>query len=372
VAYWAHPPEDFEPYDVFAPAEVGAVGRPAPTAVETYEGLTPRSVTGSALVYLDFGDDPSPEVMPAFDGGALSGGADGQPVTASDFIGKEGVDGRFTAQGLEALNETEFDEVALVHAPHPGADSDAIDQAIVSHCESNRFRFALLDCNPGTTPITSLNPRTRVDTKFAAFYCPWLTVADPLSGARTTVPPGGYVAGIYVRTDSERGVHTAPANEVVRGALALEIPIRDSEQEILNPRGVNTIREFTGRGIRVWGARTLSSDPEWKYVNVRRLFIYLERSIAQGLQWAVFEPNGETLWARVTDTVRLFLRTTWRSGALQGLTEDEAFFVKCDRTTMTQNDLDNGQLICLIGVATIKPAEFVIFRIGVRTAQSAT
>jgi len=165
-------------------------------------------------------------------------------------------------------------------------------------------------------------------------------------------------------------VFKAPANEVVRGALDLEYNIDDAAQDTLNPRGVNAIRRFPGRGIRVWGARTLSSNTLWKYVSVRRLFIFLEASIYEGTQWVVFEPNDEKLWARVKDTIRLFLRTQWRLGAMMGLTEDEAFFIACDRTTMTQDDILNGRLVCEIGIAPVRPAEFVIFRIFQRTAEA--
>jgi phage tail sheath protein FI len=167
-------------------------------------------------------------------------------------------------------------------------------------------------------------------------------------------------------------VHKAPANEVVRGATKLEFQITKGEQDLLNPRGVNVIRTFPGRGIRVWGARTTSTDPLWKYINIRRLFLYLEESIDKGTQWVVFEPNNEQLWARVKQTIVQFLTTVWRTGALMGTTPEEAFFVKVDRTTMTQDDIDNGRLIILIGVAPTKPAEFVIFRIAQFTAGAET
>jgi phage tail sheath protein FI len=165
-------------------------------------------------------------------------------------------------------------------------------------------------------------------------------------------------------------VFKAPANEIVRGALDLEQEINDQVQDDLNPKGVNVIRSFPGRGIRVWGARTITSNALWKYVSVRRLFIFLERSIYEGTQWVVFEPNDDRLWARVTDTIRLFLRSQWRLGALFGRTEQEAFFITCDRTTMTQDDILNGRLICEIGIAPVRPAEFVIFRIFQNTAES--
>jgi phage tail sheath protein FI len=176
--------------------------------------------------------------------------------------------------------------------------------------------------------------------------------------------------GIYARTDAERGVFKAPANEIVRGALDVRFEISEGTQDVLNPLGVNAIRVFPTRGIRVWGARTLSSNGLWKYVSVRRLFIFLERSIYEGTQWVVFEPNDDKLWARVKDTIRLFLRSQWRGGALFGRTEEEAFFITCDRTTMSQDDILNGRLICEIGIAPVRPAEFVIFRIFQNTAEA--
>jgi phage tail sheath protein FI len=253
--------------------------------------------------------------------------------------------------------------VSLVYAPD-GLSTPGLAEQLIDHCERLRDRFAVIDAPQGADPKT---PRTGWDTGYAAYYYPWLAIADPTGGTRL-VPPGGHVLGVYARVDTERGVWKAPANEAVRGAVGLERNVTDREQDDLNPIGVNVIRGFPGRGILIWGARTLSSDPEWKYVSVRRYFIFLERSIEAGLQWVVFEPNGEQLWAKVRDTVRLFLRGQWRTGALQGQTEDKAFYVRCDRTTMTQNDLDNGRLICEIGIASIKPAEFVIIRIGLWTA----
>jgi phage tail sheath protein FI len=184
------------------------------------------------------------------------------------------------------------------------------------------------------------------------------------------LPPSGFICGIYTRADLERGVFKAPANEVLRSATGLERQITQSDQETLNPAGINCLRFFAGKGFCVWGARTASADPEWKYVNVRRYFDYLENSIDRGTQWVVFEPSGETLWAKVRKIISEFLTREWRNGGMQGQKPEEAFFVRCDRTTMTQSDLDNGRLICLIGVAPVKPAEFVIFRIGQWTADA--
>lgn len=219
--------------------------------------------------------------------------------------------------------------------------------------------------------------RGKFDSTRAAMYHPWIEVLDPLERAaqgapprRLLLPPSGFVTGIYARNDITRGVYKAPANEVVRGLTKFEANINTARNDVLNPEGINALRFFEGRGNRVWGARTMTSDPEWKYVNVRRLFIYLEHSIDEAMQWAVFEPNNERLWRNIRQMVEDFLYVQWLNGALLGAKPEEAFFVRCDRTTMTQNDLDNGRLICLIGVAPTKPAEYVIFRIGQFTADS--
>ncbi|WP_318258795.1 phage tail sheath family protein [Geobacter anodireducens] len=259
-----------------------------------------------------------------------------------------------------------MDDISLVYAPNAQGVA-GLPGSLITHCENLKDRFAIIDAAQGST-VSNLSPRDTNETKYGAFYYPWLKVIDPEAGVQRLVPPGGHVAGIYARSDTERGVHKAPANEKVNGAVDLEFPITKGEQDVLNPRGVNVIRAFPGRGIRVWGARTLSSDPLWKYVNVRRLFIFLEESIDEGTQWVVFEPNDIPLWARVRQTIVQFLTGVWRTGALAGATPEEAFFVKCDRTTMTQDDIDNGRLICVIGVAPVKPAEFVIFRIAQWTA----
>ncbi|MEW6173908.1 MAG: phage tail sheath family protein [Bacillota bacterium] len=291
----------------------------------------------------------------------LSGGSDGTtPLDMTDFT-RTDIDTPGQRKGLTAFKE--IDEISIVYAPNAGSVT-GLTSALITHCENAKDRFAIVDADQGESSISSLNPRSTYDTKYAAFYYPWLKVYDPLSKAYKLVPPGGHVCGIYARSDTERGVHKAPANEVVKGAVDLEFAITKGEQDILNPRGVNCIRAFPGRGIRVWGARTLSSDPLWKYVNVRRLFLFLEESIDEGTQWVVFEPNNEKLWARVRQSISEFLTRVWKDGALMGKTPEEAFFVKCDRTTMTQDDIDNGRLICLIGVAPVKPAEFVIFRIA--------
>jgi uncharacterized protein len=266
-------------------------------------------------------------------------------------------------QGLTGMGE--IDEIAIVYAPNAQAVEGLVG-ALITHCERLKDRFAVVDAPQGSANLSALalNPRNRYDTRYAAYYYPWIKVLDAETGMMRLVPPGGHIAGIYARTDSERGVYKAPANEVVRGAQDLEFCVTAGEQGILNPRGVNVIRAFPGRGIRVWGARTLSSDTKWKYINVRRLFIFIEESIEEGTQFVVFEPNDEPLWRRVVQTVTQFLTRVWKDGALMGRRPEEAFFVKCDRTTMTQDDIDNGRLVCIIGIAPVKPAEFVIFRIA--------
>ena len=212
--------------------------------------------------------------------------------------------------------------------------------------------------------------RAKIDSSYAALYYPWVKILDPLTNTEIVVPPSGFVCGIYARNDTNRAVYKAPANEVVNLALGFELTINKGQQEVLNPEGINCFRFFEDRGYRLWGARTASSDQEWKYVNLRRYFAYLEHSIDNGTQFAVFEPNGPALWANVRRTIEDFLLNEWQSGALLGDKPEKAYFVRCDRSTMTQNDLDNGRLICLIGVSPLRPAEFVIFRIGQWTADA--
>ena len=292
---------------------------------------------------------------------------DGAQPGADDYEGLP-LTGRPAPQGLAALELDPCREVALVYAPNVAT---AIVRRIVEHCETQRFRFAVVDAPKGQVDPAELSPRNQIkDTEYAAFYYPWIVTSDPKTGARKLVPPGGHMLGVYARVDTERGVHKSPANEVLRGVLDLEYDINQTMQDDLNPKGVNVIRRFPGRGIRVWGARTLSSSSLWKYVSVRRLFIFLERSIYEGTQWVIFEPNDDRLWARVADRIRLFLRGLWCNGALLGRKEQEAFFVTCDGTTMTQDDILNGRLICVIGVAPVRPAEFVVFRIFQHTAEA--
>ena len=307
----------------------------------------------------------------------LEGGKDGTAPTVEAY-----------KQGLKALAAIE--DISIVAAPaaaytRAGNATDVtayrgVTDALIGHCEARRaYRIAVLDTRQISTPDSAKEDRAPLDSKYAALYTPWIITPNPLfrpgdasQPAEIAVPPSGSICGIYARNDINRGVFKAPANEVVRGALRHDLEINFAQQEVLNPIGINCLRFFPNRGNRVWGARTISSDPEWKYVNVRRYFNYLERSIDVSTQWAVFEPNGERLWSNIRDTVSDFLVNEWRSGALLGTSTKEAFFVRCDRSTMDQNDLDNGRLVCLIGVAVVKPAEFVIFRVGQKTADART
>jgi hypothetical protein len=274
--------------------------------------------------------------------------------------------------GLETI-----DEVTMVAVPdlmsayrRNGIDLEtvkAVQLGVIAHCELMGDRMAILDSPPGLSAQQVKEWRTDLagyDSKYAALYYPWIKVFDPATGTNEYMPPSGHVAGIWARNDASRGVHKAPANEVIRGAITLATQVTKNEQELLNPIGVNCIRTFPGRGVRVWGARTLSSDPAWRYLNVRRLFNYLEESILAGTQWVVFEPNDDALWARIRRTISAFLVMEWRKGALFGLTPDEAFYVRCDRDTNPAESIDLGQVICEIGVAPVKPAEFVVFRLA--------
>jgi uncharacterized protein len=290
----------------------------------------------------------------------LAGGSDGSAALAqSDFIGENTKD---NCTGLNALDKVE--EISILYLPdlHMLKDPDQATIETIAHCENLKNRILIIDAKKNSYDVSTLY--TRTSSKYAAFYYPWIKAYNPLIKNEDLFPPGGFVAGIYARNDIERGVHKSPTNEIVRGSSGVEFALTKGEQDLRNPRGINCIRVFQGRGILLWGARTTTQDSLWKYVNVRRLFIYLEESIKAGTQWVVFEPNNEKLWNRVKQTIVQFLTTQWKNGALMGKTSEEAFFVKCDRTTMTQDDIDNGRLIVVIGVAPTKPAEFVIFKIG--------
>lgn len=328
-----------------APKEGKDEKAPAPAKA----GVTPIELAGGAAVI------------------ALAGGSDGKVANVSPnvYMGEDNGPGK--RSGLAAFLENVDVSIMAI----PGVTAPEVQAALIAHCENCKSCFAILDVpidRKKTNDVVEF--RDMYDTTYAAMYHPWLEMFDPLAKRSAYFPPSGAMAGIYARTDNERGVHKAPANEIVRGCTGLSCNYNEGEQDILNPKGVNLIRAFTGRGIRVWGARTMSSNGLWKYVNVRRLYIYIEESIKANTNWVVFEPNSEVLWGRVTRTIEMFLATCWRSGALAGSTPSEAYFVECGPTTMTQDDIDNGRLICNIGIAAVKPAEFVIFRITQHTASS--
>jgi hypothetical protein len=305
----------------------------------------------------------------------LEGGHDGFRPQTSEYEGEDGAaDG--LKSGLKALEDLE--NISIVAAPGFSYDglngySDdyaAITRLLITHAERMRYRIAVLDAPDGAALSDILRIRGQVDSSHAALYYPWVTINDTQAGEEAIMPPSGFTSGIYARSDVEKGVQKAPANEIVRLAIGFEHLLNNAQQDVLNPEGINCFRFFEGRGYRLWGARTISSDPEWKYVNLRRYFAYLERSIELGTQWVVFESNSHPLWANVRRTVEDFLFNEWKSGRLMGVKPEQAYFVRCDRSTMTQNDIDNGRLICLVGVAPLRPAEFVIFRIGQWTADS--
>jgi phage tail sheath protein FI len=373
-----------KPIEGVSTSTVGFVGMTEHVAVDGFDNdtlLNKPTLTTSWGQYVEkFGryTTDQPYLAPAVFGFFANGGqrcyvvrvADG--AADAEYIGTDGGMGNRT--GLQSFIEIDGVNIVCI----PGVTSLAVQQAMITHCENMEDRFCILDPeeNAAMEAIQVQKDGVVSQKGYAALYYPWIKVPieTEISGKvqliQEFVPPSGYIAGIYARSDTERGVHKAPANEIIRGALEISLPITKGEQDILNPIGIDCIRAFPGRGIRVWGARTTASDPLWKYVNVRRLFLYLEESIDEGTQWVVFEPNNEKLWGRVIASITAFLTRVWKDGALMGTKAEEAFFVKCDRTTMTQDDIDNGRLICVIGVAPVKPAEFVIFRIAQWTADS--
>ncbi len=294
-----------------------------------------------------------------------AGGSNGGAPTADAYLGTDGGPGKRT--GMQAFLENPNVSIMAV----PGVTMPEVQAGLIGFCEGKKSCFAILDVPVDLKKTNDVATfRDMYDSTYAAMYHPWIQMYDAGAKRPDFFPPSGAMAGIFARSDNDRGVHKAPANEVVRGCTGLSCNYNTGEQDILNPIGVNLIRAFPGRGIRVWGARTISSNGLWKYLNVRRLFIYIEESIRANTNWVVFEPNSETLWGRVKRTIETFLATCWRDGALAGSSPDQAFYVECGPTTMTQDDIDNGRLICEIGIAPVKPAEFVIFRITQKTAAS--
>ncbi|MDS0301132.1 phage tail sheath subtilisin-like domain-containing protein [Halogeometricum sp. S1BR25-6] len=371
VRYWSDADAEAA-FDHGANPEHDAV--PDPSVEEVFDGLSVNEADGNYYEKVVNGTSNLVTVRRLGEGRPATGapgspavsrldGGSGGSAQLSDYAGRTTAGER---TGLAAFEEV--DDIAIVCAPDEVTVANLTNE-LVDHCERMGDRFAVLQAPERADRPSKLRPP--VDSGNAAFYYPWIRVADPATNAEKLVPPGGHITGVYARTDAERGVHKAPANEVVRGAIGLQKNVSKGDQDVLNPKGVNCIRSFPGRGVRVWGARTTSSDAADRYVNVRRLMLYIEESLDEGTQHVVFEPNDEPLWARVRQSISGFLTTTWRDGALQGATPEEAFFVKCDRTTMTQDDIDNGRLKILVGVAPVKPAEFVIIRIAQWTGDAA-
>jgi phage tail sheath protein FI len=334
--------------------------------------------TKSNLITVEVVSTAKGDILPVDGSYPLTGGkVETKAITLDDYQGSA-VERRGIA-GLEAL-----DDVTMICAPdlmmsYQNGEIDmkgvqSIQQSIIDYCELVRYCFAILDAPPGMMPqeIKEWRMQVNYDTSRAALYYPWIEVPNMTGEGGTTrlIPPSGHIAGIYARTDSTRGVHKAPANEVVRNCVGLEVTVTKGEHDLLNPIGVNVIRSFPGRGIRVWGARTLSSDASWRYIPVRRLFNMIEESIERGTQWVVFEPNDQFLWGRVKRDVSSFLKMVYRTGALFGATPEEAFYVKCDAETNPPEARDLGQLVVEIGIAPVKPAEFVIFRVSQWSANS--
>lgn len=334
--------------------------------------VTQVKATSKLIRLEEVGTASAVERVPAPGTMSLAGGGSSAPVrvTPDDYMGNSA--DRTGFAGLEAVDEVTMLSVPDLMAVYQQGTIDlegvqAVQLAMIAHAELMGDRVAILDAPPSLNAQQIKEWRVDkagYDSKYATLYWPWVKVFDPLSGQAIFVPPSGHVAGIWARNDDTRGVHKAPANEVIRGAISLELNLTKAEHDQLNPAGINCIRTFPGRGIRVWGARTLSSDAAWRYLNVRRLFNFVEESIFEGTQWVVFEPNDQRLWGRVKRTINAFLLRVWRDGALFGATSDQAFFVKCDEENNPPEVRDAGQLIVDIGIAPVKPAEFVVFRIA--------
>lgn len=295
----------------------------------------------------------------------LAEGSDGsvEKAGADTFTGEDKGPGKRT--GIQAfLENTDVSMMAV-----PGITIPEVMVSLVAHCENARSRFAVLDMpRDAVKPEDLAEYRSMVDSSYAAMYHPWIQVFDPSAGCPEFIPPSGAVMGVYARTDRNRGVHKAPANETV-ACTGLKVNYTKAEQDLLNPQGINLIRAFAGQGIRIWGARTASSNSAFRYVNVRRLFIYVEESIKANTSWVVFEPNDPALWSRVSISINAFLEGLWRAGMLAGDSAGEAYFVNIGLDTMTKDDIQNGKLICEVGIAPSRPAEFVIFRVSQNTAE---
>lgn len=386
ILYFSSMPPVNPPIDPFDRDHLRDKDRREPDVVEDFDNLLidPKSsdyvltaVNGSSQL-ISLSADGTVSLPGDLAWTQMTGGTD-VAAAATDYVAQLTADKPPNERrGLQALDT--IDEISLVCIPDEAKPGfDLVTTEIMTQCDRRKDRFAILQVLQGQGQVEGIVPPE--DSSYGAIYSPWIRVYNDITGDNLLIPPGGHIAGIYARTDVERGVHKAPANCEIAGMVtrdidstrkALEYAFTKGEQDILNPRGVNVIRDFRShmRGIRVWGARTMSSDSQWKYINVRRLFIFVEQSVERGTQWVVFEPNTEPTWERVRRSISNFLRSVWLSGALEGTKAEEAFFVKCDRTTMTQDDIDNGRLICIVGIAPAKPAEFVIFRFMQKTIET--
>ena len=385
VIFFSTPPAPF--IDPFDRGELRNPNRREPDASEVWDNLTKDPLSGDYVVTALQGSqlirtaaDTTPGQPAPLVWTSLAGGNDGDAMTAAAIAGTE-----LPPTGLNALRQ--IDEISLLCVPDEvnaelipdQAQRDEIRNQLVVQCEELKDRFAVLQVDRRQEDVGQILPP--VTSSYAAIYYPWLRVLDSRTNDTRLVPPGGHIVGIYAQTDIARGVHKAPANVELRGIMTRDLPgnrkpleylINKRQHDVLNPKAINVVRDFRAdrRGIRVWGARTMAADAQWKYVNVRRLFIFVEESIDEGIQWVVFEPNNEATWDRVRRSISNFLTSVWKSGALMGLQPEEAFYVRCDRTTMTQQEIDTGQLVCYIGMAPVKPAEFVILRYSQKTADA--
>jgi phage tail sheath protein FI len=323
---------------------------------------------------------PLPKNLPvAAPAAKLAGGRDGNEVlTAEDFIGHDhGPSDRTGLMSLGAVNQVAMlsvPDAMLPYSRKAGPEAEMLIQrvhdAMINMCENLKDRFSLLDLPP-TRDIEEIRKwRRRYDTSYAAVYYPWIGVSS--NEARWFMPPSGHLAGIVARCDTNVGVHKAPANEVIEGSNGLSIDLSEEHLGILNGDGVNSLRSFPGRGVRVWGARTTSEDPDWRYVNVRRLFIMLRRSLEEGTQWAVYEPNEKVTWQRLQREIEEFLNSLLEQGYFAGGTPNEAFFVRCDESTVTREDQDAGRMIVQIGVAPAVPTEYIIFDLVQKIGEEAS
>ena len=349
--------------------EFALVVKEGGSTVETWDDLSMdpeaanyvENVVNQASSYIqviDLGSaTPAPDNRPAVQADTpLAGGADGaSDIADSDYVGSSA-----DRTGLYAFDTV--DEVNTLAVP--GVSSQVLVQAALDYCDGRGDCGFVVDCPEGGTPDTTKTFRELFDSSRGYYYFPRIRVSDPLSKTVRVVPPSGHIIGVFARSDGERGVHKAPANEVVRGAVGLEYDVTDGEQEVLNPAGVNCIRAFRGRGIRVWGARTMSSDPSLIHIHKRRFLMFVEESIAESTQWTVHEPSDETLWGKIVRSISGFLRRQWLEGALFGATEEEAYYVKCDEETNPLEVRQAHQVITEVGVNIVDTAEFVIFRIG--------